>query len=120
LILSSSTRAPFPDVIDTLIIYYFTKSLRQLSSPFYPFFRLVCFYLWLHSPLLGLGRFLSFLILHTVGRTPIHRATQTQNKQTQTSMPPVGFEPKITAFERAKTVHASDCVTTVVGSEVYT
>jgi hypothetical protein len=27
-------------------------------------------YLWLYSPLLGLGRFFSFLILYTVGRTP--------------------------------------------------
>jgi hypothetical protein len=26
-------------------------------------------YLWLHSPLLGLGRFFTFLILYTVGRT---------------------------------------------------
>jgi hypothetical protein len=26
--------------------------------------------LWLYSPLLGLGRFITFLILHTVGRTP--------------------------------------------------
>jgi hypothetical protein len=29
--------------------------------------------------------------------------TQTQNKRTQTSMPRVGFEPMIPAFERAKT-----------------
>jgi hypothetical protein len=28
------------------------------------------FYLWLYSPLLDLGRFFSFLILYTVGRTP--------------------------------------------------
>jgi hypothetical protein len=46
----------------------------------------------------GLGRVFSFLILHTVGRTPqkgdqpvarrlpIHRTTQTQNKHTQASM----------------------------------
>jgi hypothetical protein len=27
-------------------------------------------YLWLYSPLLGLGRFFSFLILYTVGMTP--------------------------------------------------
>jgi hypothetical protein len=48
-----------------------------------------------------LGRFFSFLILHTVGSTPwtgdqpvarrlpTHRTTQTQNKRTQTSMPRV-------------------------------
>jgi hypothetical protein len=28
------------------------------------------FYLWLYSPLLNLSGFFSFLILHTVGRTP--------------------------------------------------
>jgi hypothetical protein len=52
-------------------------------------------YLWLYSPLLVLGRFFSFLILYTVGRTPstgdqpvsrslpTHTTTQTQNKGTQ-------------------------------------
>jgi hypothetical protein len=60
--------------------------------------------LWLYSPLLDLGRFFSFLILYTVGRTPwtgdqpvagplpTHRTAQTQNKRTQTSMPKVGLE----------------------------
>jgi hypothetical protein len=49
----------------------------------------------LQSPLLGLGRFFSFLVLYTVGRkpwtrdqpvarsVPTHRTTQTQNKRTQ-------------------------------------
>jgi hypothetical protein len=32
-------------------------------------------------------------------------------------MPCVGFEPTIPEFERAKTVHALDCVATVVGRE---
>jgi hypothetical protein len=40
---------------------------------------------------------------------------KTQNKRTQTYMPLVGFESTITAFERAKTVHALDCVATLVG-----
>jgi hypothetical protein len=60
--------------------------------------------------LLDLGRFFSSLILHTVGRTPwtgdqpvarpppTHTAKQTQNKRTQTSIPPVGFEPTFPAF----------------------
>jgi hypothetical protein len=72
------------------------------------------------TALLDLGRFFSFLILYTVGRTPwtgdqpvarplpAHRTTQTQNKRTQTPMPRVGFEPTIPVFERAKTVHALD------------
>jgi hypothetical protein len=59
--------------------------------------------------------FFSFLILYIVGRTawtgnqpvartlPTHRTTKTQNKRIQTSVPSVGFEPMIPAFERAKT-----------------
>jgi hypothetical protein len=34
----------------------------------------------------------------------------------QTSMPSVGFEPTIPAFEQAKTVHALDLAVTVIGS----
>jgi hypothetical protein len=55
--------------------------------------------LLLYSPLLGLGRVFSFLILYTVGRIPwtgdqpvarilpIHRKTKTQNKRTQYGHP---------------------------------
>jgi hypothetical protein len=39
---------------------------------------------------------------------------QTQNKHRETSMPRVGLEPTIPAFERAKTVHALDRVATVI------
>jgi hypothetical protein len=79
---------------------------------------------------MGFGRFFSFLIFYTVGRTPCtgdqpvarplprHRTTQTQNKRTQTSMPRVGFEPMIPVFERAKTVHALDRAATVIGNQV--
>jgi hypothetical protein len=78
--------------------------------------------------MLGLGRFHSFWIVYIVGRIPWawdqpvarpllrHRTTQTQNKRTQTSMSCVGFEPTILAFERAKTVHASDCAATVTST----
>jgi hypothetical protein len=81
--------------------------------------------------LLDLGRFISFLILHIVGRTPwpsdqpvarplpTHRTTQTRNKRTQTSMPLVGFEPTIPVFERAKIVHALDLAATVIGALLY-
>jgi hypothetical protein len=84
-------------------------------------------YLWPYSPLLDLGRFFSFLVIYTLGRTPwtgdqpvarplpTHRTTQTQNKRTQTSMPRVGFEPTIPVFERTKTVHALDRAATVIG-----
>jgi hypothetical protein len=63
--------------------------------------------------LLGLGRFFIFLTLYTVGRThwtgdqPVartqlkHRTTQTQNKRSQITMPWVGFDPTIPAFELA-------------------
>jgi hypothetical protein len=74
------------------------------------------YYYGAYSPLLNLGRFFSFLILYTVGRTPwmgvqpVTRplSTYTQNNtNTQwTSMPWIGFEPMIPALERVKTVHA--------------
>jgi hypothetical protein len=66
--------------------------------------------------LLDLGRFFSFLIFYTGGRTSLtgdkpvarqlaaHRKAKTKNKHTQTSMPQVGFEPMIPVFERAKSV----------------
>lgn len=84
----------------------------------------------LYSPLSGPGRFISFVILYTVDRTPwkgdqpvarhrhIHRTEQTQNKSTQTFMPRVGFEPTTIALERAKTVHVRDRVATTIS--VYT
>jgi hypothetical protein len=37
---------------------------------------------------------------------PAHRTAQTQNKRTQTSMPQMGFEPRLSVFDRAKKVHA--------------
>jgi hypothetical protein len=49
-------------------------------------------------------------------KAPAHRTTQTQNKCKQTSMLQVGFKPTIPTFERAKTVHALDCATTVLGT----
>jgi hypothetical protein len=65
------------------------------------------------QPFVGPWPLFSFLILYTVGRTPltgdqpvarplpIHR-TETQNKCTQTTMPQMGFEPTTPLFERAK------------------
>jgi hypothetical protein len=41
---------------------------------------------------------------------PTHRTTQTQ-----TSMPSVGFEITISAFEQAETVHALERAATVIG-----
>jgi hypothetical protein len=82
---------------------------------------------WLYSPLLGSGRFFSFVILYTFGRTPwtgdqpvarllpTHRTAQTQNKRTQTSMPRVGFKPTATVFERAKTIYSLNCADTMIG-----
>jgi hypothetical protein len=45
----------------------------------------------------------------------LHTGQYKQNKRTQKSMPWVGFEPMIPAFERTKTVHASDRAATVIG-----
>jgi hypothetical protein len=51
---------------------------------------------------------------------PTHRTTQIQNKRKQTSMPRVGFEPTIPAFERAKTVHVCDRQDESLVSEINT
>jgi hypothetical protein len=75
---------------------------------------------------LGLGRFFSFLILYTVGRTPwtgnqpvarhlpIHRI----NAHYTDIMPRVGFEPRIPVFERGKTVYALDRAATLIGHQL--
>jgi hypothetical protein len=79
------------------------------------------------TTLVDLGRFFSFLIFYTVGRTPwkkdqpvarplpAHTTTRTQNKRTQTSMSWVGFEPTIPVFERLETIHALDRAATGIG-----
>jgi hypothetical protein len=50
---------------------------------------------------------------------PTHRTIQTQIKRTQTSMPRVGFETTIPAFERAKIIHALDRAATMIGQLKY-
>jgi hypothetical protein len=101
--------------------------MNELSLFLSSFF--LCFFLYGSIALWTLA-FFSFLILYRVGRTPwtgdqplvrklpTHRTTQTQNKRTQTSMHRVGFEPKTSVFERAKTVHALDRAATVIGSAI--
>jgi hypothetical protein len=82
------------------------------------FYSILLLLSWIYSPLLGLGYFFGFFILHTVGRTPwtgdqpvaTHRATQTQTYMSQ-----AGFERTIPAFERGKTVHALDRAAAVIG-----
>jgi hypothetical protein len=91
----------------------------------------VCMYLSIYGStvlLLQLRRVFSFLILCKVGSTPwtgdqpvarplpTCRTTQTRNRRTQTSMPAVGFDPTITAFERAETIPALDDAATVIGT----
>jgi hypothetical protein len=80
------------------------------------------------QPFVGPWPLFQFLDQYTVGRTPwlgdqpvvrhlrTHRTTQAQNKRTQTSMLWVGFEPTISAFKRAKTIHALARAATVIGS----
>jgi hypothetical protein len=83
---------------------------------------------WPYSPLLGPGLFFSFIIFFTqsvvlLGRgiSPsqggyLHTGEHKHRTNAETSMPWVGFEPTIPAFERAKTVHASDRAATVTGA----
>jgi hypothetical protein len=90
-----------------------------LSNPFSNFF---CS----STALVGLGRSFSYLIytqsVGLLGRviSPsqgryLHTGRHKQKKRTQTSMPWVGFESTIPAFERAKTVHALDRAATAIG-----
>jgi hypothetical protein len=79
---------------------------------------------WLYSPLLGPGLFFSFVIILTqsVGRlgrgiSPSkgrYLHTGQDKTHTQTFTPWVGFESTISAFRRAKTVHALNRATTVI------
>jgi hypothetical protein len=94
-----------------------------------------CFNSFIHSsmalqPFVGSDRFFFFIfvVLYTVGiipwmgdqpaarPLPTHRATQTQNKRTQTYMRRVRFEPTIPVFELSKTFHTFDLAATVIGS----
>jgi hypothetical protein len=74
--------------------------------------------IYLYSPLFDLGRFFSFLILYTVGRTLGRGISTSQGRylrtEQHTSMPRVGFEPTIPAFELKKTVDAQDRVATMI------
>jgi hypothetical protein len=79
------------------------------------------------TALVDLRHFFSVLILYTVDATPWAGISPSQGryvhteqhkhriKRTQTSMSPVGFEPTIPVFRRAKTVHALDRAATVIG-----
>jgi hypothetical protein len=79
------------------------------------------------KPFVGAWPLFQFLDFYTVGRTPwtgnkpvarplrIQRAAQTQNKSTQTSMPPMGFEPTIPVFEWEKMVHVLDREAALIG-----
>jgi hypothetical protein len=82
-------------------------ALKPFVGP-WPLFR----FLNLFTQLVGLlGRGISpsqVRYLHT-------GQAQTQNKRKQTSMPPVGFEHTIPAFEREKTIHAFDRAATAIG-----
>jgi hypothetical protein len=103
------------------------RDWRRISlTDMFLFLNLCILSLWLYSSL-DLGRFFSFLILYTVGKSPwtrdqpvarplpACRTTQTQNKRTQTSMPRVEFEHTISVFEGVKTVHALDRAATAIG-----
>jgi hypothetical protein len=84
------------------VLKFSKKSVRGILPQVYPalFYRMfirnahkgvhsdsISVDLWLYRPLLDIGRFFSFLILHTIGRTPwtgdqpvarpLHRTTQT-------------------------------------------
>jgi hypothetical protein len=96
-------------LLEIISVEYFKNTIMTYALPetvFYVVFTiynclllLLLLLLWLYSLLLGLDRFFSFMILHTVSRTswsgdqavarPLHthRTTQTQNKRTQYTHP---------------------------------
>jgi hypothetical protein len=84
---------------------------RSIGHPWNVMFHFSFLVLRVSVGLLGRG------ISSSQGRY-LHRTTQAQNKRRQTSMPWVGFEPMIPAFERAKTVHALDRTATVIQTSV--
>jgi hypothetical protein len=65
------------------------------------------------EPFVGLWPLFHNLPLLGRGISP-SQGLYAQNKCTQTSVPRVGFEATILAFELAKTVHASDRAATVI------
>jgi hypothetical protein len=104
---------------------YSTASFCSLSFPLWLLVIIVQrenIYLWLYSPCgpWSLIQFLNLIHSRSVSldggsaRRKTHRATQTQNRRTQTLMPKVGFGPTIPVFGQAKTVHASDRAATVM------
>jgi hypothetical protein len=110
------------------ILFFFLQKALKICIKFYQF---VVLTVYGSTAFVDLGRFFSFLIRYSVGRNPwtgdqpvarplpTHRTTQTQNKRIQTSIPRVGFEPRIPVFERAKIVHALDRAVTVIGNFYY-
>jgi hypothetical protein len=96
---------------------YENAFLLHFLNKFTLTFKVTLLLLWLYGLLLGLWRFFSsWSYIQSVGLlrrviSPsqgryLHTELYKQNKRTQTSMPLVGFEPTISAFDRAKTVHA--------------
>jgi hypothetical protein len=84
-------------------------------------------YVWLYSAC-GPSPLFQLLDLYTVDRPPwtgdesvtiplpTHRTTQTQKRRTQTSMLWLGLEPTSPVFERVKTVHSLERMSTVIGN----
>jgi hypothetical protein len=84
-----------------------------------------------YSPFVGLWPLFSFLVFYTVSKTrmgnqpiarrlPTHRATLTQNKRTQRSVPQMGFEHTIPVSEQVKRFHALDCAVAVISNIMFT
>jgi hypothetical protein len=110
---------------------------NQLYTRNYPIIPVKIMYSFIHSPMapqpfVGPWPLLQFRnLFYIVCSTPwtsdqpvarrlsTHRATHTQKKSTHTSMPSVGFELTIPAFQRAKKVHALDRAGTVIGKNKY-
>jgi hypothetical protein len=68
------------------------------------------------EPILSVtGYFFNIKLLQVVSTQILYK---THTEHTQTSIPPVGFEPTIPVLERAKTVRALDRAATAIGSRL--
>jgi hypothetical protein len=132
---SGSISVQEPDILPEVLIFFSTS--RQIQENYFKLCyalpsQLTFHYPNIHSlmalqPFVGPGLFFSFVIFftQTVGLfwrviSPsqcryLHTEQDKQNACTQTAMPLVGFEPRIPAFEPAKTVHALARAATVIG-----
>jgi hypothetical protein len=108
--------------------YFITRNFMAYRGHMELLLLLFLLLLLLYRPLLGLGRFISFLILYRVGSIPwtgdqpvarplpTHITTQTQNKCTQYRHPRIEWDPNPRSRRSSdRRLHALDRAATLIG-----